>query len=114
MGNCVLSRPNKILKVTQVWLNSAPNVSFGAQTINLSLSSYVLIQVIFKIHANIDTYLSYIAAANSLEYNVSGFSTSVSNGPFFRRMKINTSDIVFSDSNIDNTILVPFRVNGIK
>ena len=105
-----------------LWENASPEYSFGAQTITLDLSDYVLILIILKNDTKANRLTSQIAKVGyevQYSFNFAYSQTSLDHGYFTGRMiTINTDSIVFGGGKRGGEVaddrMIPWFIYGIK
>ena len=98
-----------------LWTNSAPSSNFNAQTIQLDLTNYDKIEIIYRYNKeNLNTYKKVegqIGYLSTMEWL--GGATILS-----RNFTVNTTGVVFSSgysgSSISEQSLIPYQIIGYK
>ena len=113
------------LQIDLLWTNVSPSSEFGPQTINLDLSQYkcVLIDIIMAV----GDWRLYADKRNTI-YLVNGFDGDVGYASYndyytYKKITVNSNSIVmaqgyFFDNTqtpvIDNRVIIPYKIYGIK
>lgn len=112
---------------TLLWTNSSPTSTFAAQTISLSLSSYIGVGILFR-SEDTDQHLReyYYEVRDKNRDNAASYSSpSKTDGninSYDRTVSMSNTTVVFGNGTIsynsgnvyNNKILIPYKIYGIK
>lgn len=101
------------VKVDLLWTNADTTQAFASQTINLDMSSYVLVLLEFKLDANQNTY-STSAISTIAGHTIRATSTDGYRRTFTARSTNMFFGIGLDSNGTNNEVMVPYRIYGIK
>ena len=106
-----------------LWTNASPTSEFGPQTINLDLSKYKALSIVFKGHTSA-TNISNIYINNVAIKNEYIYSSIFPPNQYTRKFYFNDNGVTFYEGmyfsygdinpEIANAIVIPYKIYGIK
>ena len=97
-----------------LWTNPTPTSAFGAQTISLDLSQYKYVLVVTKSSTAEDYKPRTSIVLPVLETYDQPISIATTGSSTYRAATANANGITFGNNSSRNSILIPYRIYGIK
>ena len=118
--NDVVTRINSGIGLDLLWEHANPNAGSAEQNINLDLSNYKLVYIIFLTWVNNNSYVDFLSKIDNKKHCISYFDSYGNK----RDLTIRTNGITFGDnlffqnyggnSSVNNAGLVPYQIYGVK
>lgn len=96
----------KNIEIKKVWQNASPTSAFGNQKLDVDLSGYSFVMILFKLDANGRVAPPSIVPIGQPAVNAYGNST--------RFFLVNTQGITFDSVGPSASVMIPYQIYGMK
>lgn len=94
------------VQIKKVWQNASPTSAFGNQKLDVDLSGYSFVMILFKLDANGRVVPPSIVPIGQPAVNAYGNST--------RFFLVHTQDITFDSVGPSASVMIPYQIYGMK
>lgn len=94
------------MQMETVWTNPSPTSAFANQKLDLDLSDYDLVMILFKLDAN-----GRVTPPSIVPIGNPGINAYGTNARYFL---VHTQDITFDSVNPSPSVMIPYKIYGIK